>query len=123
MIAALSDHALTVTSDHFARAFLWLTEAERKMPEIFTAMVSHADGQIFEEMRMTLFQMNMRLGGRGLPRATIFAYLATRVAHNSVQRVFDIALEADYIRRKAGTLGDDELFVPQMGAVRNLRKI
>ncbi len=123
MIAALSDASMTVTTEHLSRAFLWLTEAESRMPEIFAAMVSHADGQVFEDMRMALFQMHMRTGGQGLPRSVIFKYLSAKVRSDSVQRVFDIALESDYIRRKAGTSGAEELYVPQMGVSRNLRKI
>jgi hypothetical protein len=112
MIAALSDLTMDITLDHFLRALLWLKGAETRMPDIFRGMLSHGDGQIYEEFRAEMFMIYVRTG-MGLPSSIMFDWLKNRVPHGAVQRVFDIALEADMFRRKAGSPKDDPLWIPQ----------
>lgn len=111
MVAALSDLSLVVTMDHLNRAYRWLRDAESRMSDVFRGMLSHGDGQIYEELRTAMFMVYVRTG-RPIPSSIIFDWLKDRVPVGSVQRVFDIALEADLFRMKAGS-SEDPLWVPQ----------
>lgn len=113
MIAALSDLSKTVTVDHMSRALLWLTEAEKVMPDVFRGMISHEDGMVFEEFRSAMWIAYQR-SGKGLSLHILYDWLASRVPAHQVQRIIDIACAADYFRTKAGTYGNDTLYIPQM---------
>lgn len=112
MIAAISELSLTVTLDHMNRAFVWLKEVEAVMPEVFKDMVSHEDGAIFEEFRTAMFHIYLRAGAP-ITANLMYDWLASRVAVHAIQRIIDVAEQADYFRRKAGTSGMDALYYPQ----------
>jgi len=113
MIAALSDERMVVTEEDFTTAFQWLLDAESVMPEIFKDMVHHEDGQIYEDMRHTFFQLHMRMGGEGIPSSMIWEFLSKRVSAYNVPRMIEVALHAGYFQRLAGTDGEDAIYIPQ----------
>lgn len=114
MIAALSQESQEVELADFLRAKRWLLDAEEEMPEIFKDMVSHEDGQVYEELRTFLFTEYMTKGKVPISVPALHQFLAKRVSTHSVARVIEIALASDYMRRIAGTSGDDALYVPGM---------
>jgi energy-coupling factor transporter ATP-binding protein EcfA2 len=122
MIAALSDLRYHVEFHDLQLAHHWLTSAEEFMPEIFKDMISHEDGQIYEELRTAMW-VKSQSTGRPVSAAEITSWLSSRVSVHSVQRIFAVALAADHFRRVAGTVGDDALYIPQMGGLRNLGRI
>ncbi len=114
MIAALSDQRMEVELEDYTLAHSWLLAAEADMPEIFKDMVSHEDGQIHEELRGYLFTLHMRSNRKPIEAAVLYNFLKSRVSSYSIPRIIEVAVAADYIRRVAGTSGDDALYVPQM---------
>ena len=121
MISALSNGYAgaappTVAERDFVQAYDWLCEAEAMMTEIFKDMLSHEDGRIYEQMRSELWAMYTYSGKRALHASIVYRWIGARVASHSVQRILDIALAGDYLRRVAGTEGNDALYVPQLGA-------
>lgn len=112
MIAALSHESMTVNADDFASAYNWLVSAESDVTEIFKDLQSHEDGQVHEELRSTMFQVYCQTR-KPIPAGVIFKYLSKRVATHNVKRVVEVAEAADYLRRVAGTSGDDALYIPQ----------
>ncbi len=113
MIAALSDERQCVAPEDFHMAVEWLTEAEEFMPEIFKDMVSHEDGQIHEELRNYLFNLYMKTNKTPIHASVIYKFLSQRVSSYQIQRILDVSISADFIRRVAGTEGDDAEYVPQ----------
>lgn len=113
MIAALSDERTHVDADDFEVAFQWLTLAEAEMPEIFKDMVSHEDGQVHEELRTYLFTLYSKTNKTPIHASVIYKFLSARVASHSIQRIIEVTVAADFIRRVAGTEGDDALYIPQ----------
>lgn len=114
MISALADERMHIEEEDFTIARSWLLAAEARMPEIFLDMVSHADGAIYEELRSYLFALHGAGGRRPLTSAVIYEFLSKRVASHAVERMVQVALSADFIRRVAGTDGMDALYVPTM---------
>jgi hypothetical protein len=113
MIAGLADERQTVEAEDFQTAHRWLLEAEQFMPEVFKDMVSHEDGQIHEEMRNYLFNLYMKTNRTPIHASVIFQFLSKRVSSYQIQRIIDVSISADFIRRVAGTEGDDAEYVPQ----------
>jgi hypothetical protein len=114
MIAALSDLRMEVTSEDFHLAMSWLLAAEAQMPEIFKDMVSHEDGQIHEELRSHLFALFMQSQRKPIHVSVLYNFLKSRVSSYSIPRIIEVAIAAEYIKRAAGTSGDDALYIPQM---------
>lgn len=112
MISALSDLRMTVLESDFHRAAGWLKLAEEQMPEIFKDMVSHEDGQIYEELRNQLMVVFMGCGRQPVPVQWVVHYLSKRVAAHAVQRMIQIAEAGGYIVRIAGTEGDNAEYRP-----------
>lgn len=112
MISALSDLRMTVLESDFHRAAHWLTLAESQMPEIFKDMVSHEDGQIYEELRHQMTIIHMNTGHQPIPVEWIYRFLSKRVGAHAVQRMIQIAESGGFIIRMAGTQGDDAEYKP-----------
>lgn len=113
MVAALADERQLVSMDDFSLAYSWLTEVESEMVEVFKDLQSHEDGQIHEELRMMLWSVFAPLR-KPIPAKLIYQWLARRVATYSIPRIIEVACAADYIRRVAGTEGEDALYIPQV---------
>lgn len=113
MIAALSEERLTVTADDWHTAYAWMIEAEFYMTEVFKDMIVHEDGVVHEALRSQMFAIFMQTGRKPIHASVIYKWLSSKVASHSVQRVLEVAVAADYLRRVAGTMGDDALYIPQ----------
>lgn len=113
MIAALSDERQHVDAEDFRTALSWLHAAEHEMPEIFKDMVSHEDGQIHEELRNYCMNLYMKAGRIPIHASVVYKFLAARVASHTISRIIEVTVAADYLRRCAGTEGDDAEYVPQ----------
>jgi hypothetical protein len=111
MVSALCDWRMTITESDFYRASAWLIEAEAYMTEIFKDMVSHADGQIYEELRSQVQLMFMR--NRAPTHASwIYAWLSKRVASSQIPRMIEVAEAGNFLIRAAGTSGYDAEYFP-----------
>lgn len=112
MVSALSDLRMTVDDYDFWRALTWLLEAEQAMPEIFKDMISHADGEVFEDLKAQFFNYWLRGGKKPVKVAWIYNFLKDRTSVNNIDRMIKTAEAADVIRRVAGTSGDDAEYTP-----------
>lgn len=112
MIAALSEEEMFLTPAHYARGLEWLLAAEKDMVEVFKDMVTHEDGAIYEELKTFVLGLYMSNARKPIPNSAVVGFLAARASTAAVPRIIDIAMAADYIRRVAGTFGDDAEYVP-----------
>lgn len=112
MVAALSEEQTFVRYDHYEQGLEWLLAAEAEMPEIFKDMVTHEDGAIYEELKTFVLGLYMSNARKPIPNSAVVGFLAARASTAAVPRIIDIAMAADYIRRVAGTFGDDAEYVP-----------
>lgn len=112
MVSALSDIRMEVEEYDFWRAVAWLLEAEEVMPEIFKDLVSHADGEVFEDLKAQMFQQYLKAGRKPIPVAWLYDFLKNRTSVANIERMIKTAEAADVIRRVAGTQGEDALYVP-----------
>lgn len=113
MISALSDLRMDVRETDFLRAANWLRMAEAEMPEIFKDMVSHEDGQIYEELRQQMHLLHMRTH-EAVPIRWMYQFLSKRVSSHAVERMIQVAESGDFIRRLAGTEGNEAEYLPVM---------
>lgn len=111
MIAALARLSMTVSAADFDLALSWLLEAETFMPEIFKDLAQHEDAMVYDELRRELFNIYLKTR-RPFPVTAIYAKLAKRVSGFMVQRMVELMESAGYIRRVAGTSGDDAMYIP-----------
>lgn len=112
MIAALADERMTVELEDVELAKTWLLDAESAMPEIFKDMISHEDGQTYQELRNFVWQTHMHTRNQPVPISLITNFLATRVSAFNLPRILEIAEKGGFIVRMAGTSGDEALFKP-----------
>lgn len=112
MVAALSDERQEVEEDDYALAMTWMLAAEKDMPEVFKDMVQHEDGQIYEELKQFVFHLWSTSGRKSIEGTVIYKFLSKRVSSYSIDRMIEVAIAADYIRRVAGTGGFDAEYVP-----------
>ncbi len=113
MVAALSDERMVVNPEDFHQALAWLLAAEADMPEIFKDMVSHADGQIHEELKNWMFNAHMKSNRKPIPAGLLYAFLAPKIASHTIPNIIAVAEAAGYISRVAGTEpGPNAYYVP-----------
>lgn len=113
MVAALSDERMVVGPEDFHLAHSWLLSAEADMPEIFKDMVSHADGQIHEELKNWMFNAHLRSNRKPIPAGLLYAFLAPKIASHTIPNIIAVAEAAGYISRVAGTEpGPNAYYVP-----------
>lgn len=112
MVSALSDERQQVDAEDFRTALVWLTLAEKEMPEIFKDMVSHEDGQIHEELRNYCMDLFVKYK-KPIHASVVYDFLKNRVASHSIEKIIAVAVAADLLRRTAGTEGIEAEYVPQ----------
>lgn len=101
--------ALLIEEVDVVRAIEWLLDAERTMPDIFRAMKGKSDGAVLEELwRFAQGEFIRRKGG--IPRQVLWHWLSGRTPSDKLPKIFDLAEQADFIRRMPAPAVD--LFVP-----------
>lgn len=87
------------------RAISWLLEAEAFMPDIFRAMTGRSDRQVIEELHY--FAMAEWARGKQQPVQTekLRRFLISRVPHDKVESLLEVADRARIVVRMAGTDG------------------
>lgn len=84
------------------RAIGWLLEAERRMPDIFRAMVGRSDRDVIDEMHMYMMALYQR-DRKKIAGEIIRRFLLERVPHEKVETIISAAERANIIARMAGT--------------------
>ncbi len=96
MISAIDrSNVLWLTKEDFNRAYGWLIEAERWMPDIFKAGVMNADAAAIED----IYHFVLTRGNRewGMPEHKIVAFAKDRVPIHSILRIIDIMIQTGKI--------------------------
>lgn len=85
------------------RAFKWLLEAERYMPDIFQAMIGRSDSQVREELHR--YMMRIWTGSkRPIKTPEIMDFLSMHLPSEKVSKVFQIAEGSGLIARAPNTV-------------------
>ena len=111
MCAALSEIRMTITAEDVEVALDWLLTAETSMPEIFKDLAQHEDSIIYDELRRDLFNIYIK-SKKPIPVGDILHKLSKRVSSFVVPKMLEVMESAGYIRRVAGTSGDDAMYIP-----------
>lgn len=85
------------------RAFNWLLEAERYMPDIFRAMIGRSDNQVMEELHRHLMGLWIRTK-QPIKTSIIIEFLGERLPSEKVNRVFQVAEQSGKIARAPNTV-------------------
>ena len=112
MISALSNERMEVEESDFHTAMSWLLPTEGLMPEIFRTMISHEDGAILEELRQQVVSRYRATNKTPVDVQDLYVFLSKTVAAYRAPALLDMAVNADYIRRVAGTSGSSAQYVP-----------
>lgn len=114
MVAALSEERMQVREADFRTAMSWLLQAEALMPQVFKGMLQHEDGALLEELRQQLKQSYIDGGKKPIEAQEVYRALSHMTAANRVPAMLEMALNADYLRRVAGTSGDTAQYIPNL---------
>ena len=109
MISAFSDLRFEVQEHDMHNALGWLLPTERRIPSIFRKMVNHEDGALLEEM---CHQFASRGPHNPIRSGELHGFFAKRTAAPRVNQLIEVAVNADYLARLAGTSGVETLYVP-----------
>lgn len=95
------------------RALGWLIEAERRMPDIFRAMVGRSDRDVIDELHMYLMALFQR-DKKKVPGEALRRFLLERVPHEKVETIIAAAERANIIARVASaSAADSDNWIPR----------
>lgn len=104
MISSLARNVdLIVQTYDLKRAWAWLFEAEKHMPDIFREMTGKSDTQVIEELHFFLTQEWSRHNGKPVHEAKLFDFLRARVPSDKLEKIMQIAERSNVIVRMANT--------------------
>lgn len=101
---------LVITLEDYERAFDWLVEAERYMPDIFKAMSQGGAGRTMEEAWHFVFSVHAK-EGKPVLKHRLINFLQERVPVHSIQPTIDMMEEGKMIEKRLTTGGD--AYVPR----------
>ncbi|TXH14997.1 MAG: DUF3987 domain-containing protein [Hyphomicrobiaceae bacterium] len=102
IIAAVSAGNSSIGLKDYLRAREWLLRAEQTMPDIFREMVGKSDTQVIDELHYYCWQIWIK-EKRPVHKSRLVHFLHHRVPSEKVQRIVDIAEQANILERMAGT--------------------
>ena len=86
------------------RAWHWLFEAEKLMPDIFRAMIGKSDKQIIDELYLyTMASYARDKAKRGVDGAVLRQFLQDRIPHDKIESLIQSCERAGLLARVAGT--------------------
>jgi hypothetical protein len=102
-----SNHTL-ITLEDFQCALEWMHEAELAMPQVFMEMSGKSDSQVMNELYhyvSQLFQTSVPKH-RPVRRGLVVNFMRTKVPAWQVDKVIDMACDAELIQKSLGPGGD-----------------
>lgn len=111
MIAALSNLRTEVVAEDFEVALSWMQLAEENMDTIFENMVSHSDGRMLENIGYIVGKF-VGDRGRAMKDEELTVSMSKAVPHAQIKSLKQVAEDAGYIQRVAGTSGSSAEFMP-----------
>lgn len=109
-ISAVSrGEGLVIEESDVGRAIEWLISAEKRMPDVFRAMIGKSDSQVIEEMHLfvsTLWAKSKKpvAGGQ------IMRFLLQRVPTEKAEKIMQMAVKANILEQPPGTV---DLYKPR----------
>lgn len=91
------------------RALAWLFEAERRMPDIFRAMMGRSDRDVIDELHRFAIGCFAK-DRKAIPGDRLRRFLLERVPHEKIETILQAADKARLVQRVAGT---DDAWVPK----------
>ena len=92
-----------ITLFDLERAWSWLFEVEKFMPDIFRAMIGKSDNEVLEEFHSFMLSAWVRNKQAPIHERMIFAFLRERVPSEKIIKLVEIAERSHMIERFAGT--------------------
>ena len=83
------------------RAMVWLFEAERKMPDIFRAMMGKSDSQVLEELHIYMVS-HWRREQKGIRNTLVHHFLSQRVPTEKIAGIIAIAEKSGMMFKSPG---------------------
>lgn len=97
MISCVDRGAPAIDLYDFHRALEWLLEAERVMPDVFTAMTSGGDSQVIGEAQEYIRVYAVRNDGKLCPLPILLKFLQGRVPIMAIDRIVESMVRAEKI--------------------------
>lgn len=105
LISAISRSGeLFITMDDMQRARNWLLSVEQVMPDIFRDMTLKSDSQVIQELHFFLWQIWVK-GKKPIHEGRAIHFLQQRVPAEKIERVLDIAVKSQILRREDTSVG------------------
>lgn len=109
-ISAVSRGAgLVIEESDVARSIDWLVSAERRMPDIFRAMIGKSDKDVIEELHLHVTALFSK-GKKPVPGEKLMQFLLQRVPTEKAEKILQLAVRANILAQPPGTV---DLFVPK----------
>jgi hypothetical protein len=85
------------------RAFEWLLEAEKVMPDAFRSMKGRSDHQVIEELYEFMLRLYNMSQNKGVHENRLYSFLMDRVPAEKAPRILEAAERANMIERIGGS--------------------
>lgn len=104
---------LVIHTGDVKRALVWLTDAERLMPDVFREMIGKSDTQVIDELHYML-TIEYSKKRQSIPTSVLYEFLRQRVPSEKIEKVLQVAERAGAITKVAGNV---ELWIPKAGRI------
>lgn len=109
MISAAEKSNFTIiTAEDFQQALAWMLEAEELMPQIFMELTGKSDGQVMNELYFYVYSLfnTGPVKGQAVRRGLVVNFLRNKVPAWQVDKVIEMACEAELLQKSMGVGGD-----------------
>lgn len=103
IISALARGHAQIELRDVERAFAWLFEAEKAMPDVFKALKGNSDHAVLQELKLFVADEYMRTG-KSVHEQRIVNFLYDRTPSGNIPRLIEIATKGGLIKQITGTL-------------------
>ncbi len=96
---------MRIEEEDVEKAKVWLFEVERKMPDIFRAMLSRSDGEVIQELHFYLWRHWATVPpDRRTPvqEEILYNYLKHKVPSEKIAKIIEVAEKSGVIQHNAG---------------------
>lgn len=99
-ISRTSDPNALILPLDFNRAMAWMFDAERRMPDIFRAMLGKSDNALVEELWLYVSRRYMESKGAGVSDSDLARFVGERTTIEKVDKIIALAERMHKIRKK-----------------------
>lgn len=102
LVSAVSRGGTSVAVADFERAKAWMIEAEKKMPDVFRAMVFNSDHDILHDLKDWMWDVYAKQGKRPVHGTLVWNFLASRTPSEKITRILETAVNGGYVEEENG---------------------